>query len=106
MLIGRQQTVSNLADVVEKALQRKLPKLVRTEADKRILLLERQHMNLYPEWILKEIDKRRARLDYDLSLVHEIWFLETMFYGTDFGGSSPLYFERYENGTVVESFDS
>jgi hypothetical protein len=53
--VRRQQTHNNLGDVVENALRKKLPKLVKTAADKRILLLERQHMNLLPESILQSV---------------------------------------------------
>ena len=58
--VRRQQTDVNLGDVMEKALRKKLPKLANTKADRRILLLERQHMNLLPEMMLQEIDDRRA----------------------------------------------
>ena len=98
--VRRQQIDINLGDVVEKAVRRKVPKLVNTVADKRILLLEREHMNLLPESILHEIAKRKATFP-DLAKVHEIWIVETMFYETD----SYLRFECYENGTLVRSLD-
>jgi len=101
--VRRQQVDSNLGDVIEKALRRKLPKLVNKVADKRILLLERQHMNLYPQSMLDEIEKRRASFP-GLAHVDEIWILETIFYGTAFGGTY-LRFELYENGNEVRSFD-
>ena len=99
----RQQVGNSLGDVVENALKRKLPKLVNTAAYKRILLLERQHMNLVPEHILGEIEKVRASF-HDLAAVHEIWFIETILYGTAFGGTY-LRFEFYERGHVVRSYD-
>lgn len=101
--VRRQQVESNLGEVIEKALSMKLPKLVNTEADMRILLLERQHMNLYPQDILDEIEKRRASFPA-LAHIDEIWIVETMFYGTAFGGAY-LRFERYENGIEITSFD-
>lgn len=101
--VRRQQTESNLGEVIEKALNEKLEKLVKTKADKRILLLERQHMNLDPKQILGEIEKRKARFP-NLSYVDEIWFMGTAFYGTDFGGSY-LRFERFENARLVGSLD-
>jgi len=101
--VRRQQMESNLGKVIEKALKKKLPKLVRTDAHKRLLILERQHMNLHPNSILDEVEKLKSTFR-DLALVHEIWLLETMFYGTDFGGSY-LRFERYENSTLVGSLD-
>ena len=69
---------------------------------KRILLLERQHMNLYPHMILGEIEKRRSSFP-DLAHVDEIWIIETIFYGTAFGGTY-LRFEQYENATKIRSF--
>lgn len=101
--VRRQQVKSNLGEVIEKALRKKLPKLTHTVADKRILLLERQHMNLYPQDMLDEIEKRRA-LFPKLAGIHEIWIMETIFYGTPLGGTY-LRFELYENGNEVSSFD-
>jgi hypothetical protein len=95
--IRRQQIENNLGEVIEKALERKLPKLAKVEADKRILLLERQHMNLFPTSMLEEIEKRRT-LFPQLAKVHEIWIVEAIFY-------DDLRFERYENGNEVDSFN-
>ncbi len=98
----RQQMDNNLGDVIEKALKKKLPKLVNTPADKRMLLLERQYMDLLPEMMLAEIDRRRAAFP-ELEKVDEIWIIETIFYGTAFGGTY-LRFELYEKGHVVQSY--
>lgn len=91
--IRRLQVEQNLGRVIEKALANKLPKLINTPADRRILMLERQHMNLYPASILAEIQKRAAMFP-DVAKVDEIWFVETMGYDTE----SILYFERDGNG--------
>jgi hypothetical protein len=80
---------SNLCEVIDKALKQKLPKLVRTRADKRILFLERRHMNLYPKSMLDEVDKRKST-GLSLARVDEIWILETMLHERD----SYLRFER------------
>ena len=101
--VRRQQIDNNLGDVIEKALKKKLPKLVNTPADKRILLLERQHMNLLPEDILAEIERRRT-LFSELGKVDEVWIIETIFYGTAFGGTY-LRFELRENGHLARSYD-
>ncbi|MEO8663677.1 MAG: hypothetical protein ABI693_34795 [Bryobacteraceae bacterium] len=102
--VRRQQIDVNLGDVIEKALKKKLPKLVNTKADKHILLLERQHMNLLPEMILEELGKRRASFKA-LADVDEVWIIETNFVDTPFGGTY-LRFERYaENGDLVQSYD-
>jgi hypothetical protein len=101
--VRRQQIQNNLCNVIKKALRRKLPKLVNTKADKRILMLERQHMNLLPEMMLEEIEKVRSSFS-ELARVDEIWILETPSYGTSFGGTC-FRFERYEGGKLVEDFD-
>ncbi len=101
--VRRQQVEDSLDKVIEKALRKKLSKLVNTKAVNRILLLERQHMNLDPQRMLDEIEKRRASFP-DLVRVDEIWIIEMPFYGTAFGGTY-VRFELYENGTLVRSFD-
>ena len=98
--VRRQQMENNLGEVIENALKNKLPKLVRTRAEKRILFLERQHMTLHPKSMLDEVEKRESMFP-DLAKVNEIWILETMFYERD----SYLRFERYEKGTLVGSLD-
>lgn len=60
LLVGRQQIVNDLDKVVEKALRRKLPKLVNTKADHHILLLEREDMTFHPELIFAEIERQRT----------------------------------------------
>jgi hypothetical protein len=89
--IARQQISTDLNKVVEKMLRNKLPKLLKTEADRRILMLEREHMNLLPEQIISEIEKLRTTFP-DLQLVDEIWMAETMFYVSQ----SVIYFFRYD----------
>jgi hypothetical protein len=101
--IRRHQTESNLGQVVEKALRRKLPKLVNTLADKRILLHERQHMTLTPRQILREIEKRRPSFP-NLAGVEEIWIIETIFYETAFGGTY-VRFELHKGDKIVAIFD-
>jgi hypothetical protein len=101
--VRRQQVEDNLDQVVTKALREKVPKLANTNADKRILLLERQHMNLDPRRILNEIEKQMDMFP-GLAQVDEIWVLETPLYDTAFGGNC-LRFELYKNGTVVSSYD-
>lgn len=98
--VRRQQVEDNLDEVIKKALTKKLPKLVGTSADRRILLLERQHMNLYPSRMLEEIEKRRNHFP-ELGGINEIWILETMFYEKE----SYLRFERFDNGVLVSSLD-
>lgn len=79
LLFGRQQIVNDLDKVVEKALRRKLPKLVNTEADRHILLLEREDFTFHPELIFAEIERQRPSFPL-LNKVDEIWEVETPFY--------------------------
>jgi hypothetical protein len=76
---GSQLPDGSLGAVVKKALKMKLPKLISTEADRRILLLERDEFTLPESAIHKEIEKRR-RMSSDLGKVNEIWFAETVFF--------------------------
>jgi hypothetical protein len=89
--VWRQQVSIDLDKVVEKALRNKLPKLAKTTADQRILMLERQHMNLLPKQIITEIEKLRPFFP-DLQKVDEIWLAETIFYATD----NTIFFFRYD----------
>ena len=57
--IEMQAVADTFSEVIKTALHKKLPKLVEAKADKKILLLERQHMILIPRSILKEIEKQR-----------------------------------------------
>ena len=97
--IRRQQVDDNFSEVVERALMNKLPKLAKTVADKRILLLERQHMNLLPSRMLAEIEAQRAKHP-DLANVHEIWIIETMSWEAD----RCLFFECFRCGNVIDTF--
>ena len=102
LTVRRQQVGNTFASVIEKMLTKKLPKLVATAASKRILLLERRHMNLFPESVLDEIENFRP-LFPELADVHEVWIVENIpfFQGTD--GS--VRFELREGGEIVRSFD-
>jgi hypothetical protein len=101
--VRRQQVADTLGDVIESMLSKKLPKLVNTPATKRLLLLERRHMNLAPKQILDEIQKRRASFPM-LNSVDEIWIVETMFYGTDFGRDY-IRFELFQDEGLASSYD-
>jgi hypothetical protein len=71
--------LGSLAVVVEKALATKVPKLAKTKADRRILLLERREWTLSEGQITDEIDRRRNSFP-ELNQIQEIWFAETVFY--------------------------
>jgi hypothetical protein len=93
----------NVGETVEKALRAKLPKLVKTAADMRILLLERSQWTLSESDIHAEIEKRRAAFP---ALAHvDVWFVETVFYDTSTSDGFRGYaeFKRYVNGEQVET---
>lgn len=101
--VRRQQVADTLGDVIDRMLARKLAKVANTPATKRVLLLERRHRNLAPKQILDEIEKRRALFPALMS-VDEIWIVETIYYGTDFGGEY-IRFELCQGGALTASYD-
>lgn len=98
--VRRQQTTATLGLIVDRALRRKVPKLTKTPADRRVLILERQHMNLFPLAIMEEIDQRRSAYPH-LAGVNEIWIVETMHLASD----DYIRFERWENGRQCDHFE-
>ena len=70
---------ADLRNDVERALRKKLPKLVEAHADKRILLLERDQIHPAPEQVHAGLVKQRATFP-DLAKIDEIWFVNTAFY--------------------------
>jgi hypothetical protein len=74
--LGRCDKPNTVDKIVEKAIQRKVPKLVRTNADKKVLLLQREHISMSDTEILAEIEKL-ARQHTDLAKIDEIWFADT-----------------------------
>jgi len=66
----------DVVGTVGQALVAKLPKLSRTPASKRILMLERDQWHLSNETIAGEVKRQRPRFPL-LADVHEIWLAET-----------------------------
>lgn len=92
----------NVAETVEKALNTKLPKLVRTAADKRILMLERSQWTLDEKQIHDEIERQRQTFP-DLARVDEVWIVETVTAIPDVP-SGGIDFRHYVKRKVSESF--
>ena len=88
-----------LDEVIEKALRTKLPKLARTTADTRMLLLERDPFTLAPLHIYDAIEQQRAVFP-DLADVQEIWIVEAPGFTTD---HQCAYFERYDRRMLVRT---
>jgi hypothetical protein len=95
---GRYYHEGTLGAMVEKALREKLPKLVNTVAEQRVLLFEREQMLLNELKILREVDARRSAFP-DLAKVDQIWFAETIFYEKD----KCAEFHLYESDKKVDS---
>jgi hypothetical protein len=107
LIVGRQQILNDLDKVVEKALRRKLPKLVNTKAGRHIVLLERDQFTFHPELIFAEIERLRSNFPL-LDQVDEIWEVETVFYkqGGHVGFELPkgdrlLATIHFEDGTLT-----
>ncbi|MGB7188683.1 MAG: hypothetical protein WBD10_00975 [Acidobacteriaceae bacterium] len=96
--VGRQQVKNDLDKVIERALQKKVPKLANTKADRHLLLLERDQFNFFPDLIFAEIEHQRANFSL-LESVDEIWHVETIGYRR--GGY--VDFELWKVGKVLES---
>jgi hypothetical protein len=79
VLVRRQQVTNDLDKVIEKALRKKLPKLVNTKADRHVLLLEREQFTFHPDLIFTEIERQGPNFPL-LEKVDEIWHVETIFY--------------------------
>jgi hypothetical protein len=65
-----------LVDAVEKALRGRLSKLAKTQADRRMLLLERDQAWVGVSSIYDEIERRRPQFG-ELDVVNEIWIADT-----------------------------
>jgi hypothetical protein len=74
--LGRADKPDTLDRIVEKAIKRKVPKLARTNADKRILLLQREQISMSDNEILVEVEKL-ASIYPDLARVDEVWMVNT-----------------------------
>ncbi|HZZ41058.1 MAG TPA: hypothetical protein VFE06_18115, partial [Acidobacteriaceae bacterium] len=97
LLVGRQQVSNDLDEVIERALQKKLPKLANTKADRHVLFLERDRFSFFPDLIFTEIERQRPNFPL-LENVDEIWHVETIFYGQGY-----VDFELWKEGKVLET---
>jgi hypothetical protein len=98
LLIRRQQVTDDLDKVIEKALLRKLPKLVKVEADRHVLFLERDQFTFLPDQIFAEIERQRPRFPM-LDQVDEIWHVETIFFDQGY-----VFFEQRMGSKKGASF--
>jgi hypothetical protein len=96
-LLGRSGKPITLDRIVEKAIRRKVPKLARTGADRRILLLQREHISLSESEILSEI-KKLVPVVPELAKVDEIWLVDT----SNLSSEGWAYFKLFDDGAIVE----
>ena len=96
-LIARDQMPRTLRTTVETALKTKIPKLIKTPADKRILLFERDQMAPGDNQIYDEVVKLAPGFR-DLEKIDEIWFVNTSIYQTE----GWAYFALIDGRGVVE----
>lgn len=105
--VRRQQVTNDLDKVIEKALRKKLPKLVNTKADRHVLFLERDQFTFHRDLIFAEIERQRPNFRL-LEMVDEIWHVETINYRR-FGtvrfelpkGDRVLATIAFQNGVLV-----
>jgi hypothetical protein len=97
-VISRGPMPKNLNEIVEKALTDKIPKLAATPADKRVLLIEREHVALGDTQIMQEIAKLAPNFP-KLNDVHEIWIVETSSWASD----NSVYFRHFDGPAILET---
>jgi hypothetical protein len=97
-MISRGPMPKDLGEIVEKALGDKLPKLVATTADKRVLLVERQHISLGDTRILAEIE-RLAHEFPQLKDIDEVCIVDTSIWESEHW----VYFRRFDERGIVET---
>jgi hypothetical protein len=85
---------------VKKALVNKLPKLVATDVDRRVLMLERDQGWVYPEEIYKHIGLLRPEFP-ELSRIDEVWIADTASFDDK---KEYVDFQRREGGEHLESY--
>jgi hypothetical protein len=97
-MISRGPMPKNIGDIVEKTLGDKLPKLVATTADKRVLLVERQHISLGDTRILTEIE-RLALTFPQLKDIDEVCIVDTSIWESE----NWVYFRRFDERGIFET---
>ena len=89
-----------VGDAVEKALRAKLRKLRDTNADRLLLMFERDQGWVFPNEIYEHVDHLRSQFA-ELAEIDEIWIADT---ATLFPDKSYLCFLNREGGATEESF--
>ena len=107
--LGRCDKPQTFNKIVEKAVKRKVPKLVRTQADVHILLLQREHISM-SDTELRNGALEELTLSYpDIANVEEIWYANTSIFETEGWcyflriGDGPTEIMRFQNGVLQAS---
>ena len=110
-LIARDKMPGTLEAIVEKALRTKIPKLVATAAEKRLLLLERDQIAFSDSQIYAQIVKIGPSFP-DLARIDEIWMANTAILSSERWASFALMDGRglvelliFENGALKSRRD-
>jgi hypothetical protein len=110
-LIARDKMPRTLEAIVEKALRTKIPKLVATAAEKRLLLLERDQIAFSDSQIYAQIVKIGPSFP-DLARIDEIWMANTAILSSERWASFSLMDGRglvelliFENGALKSRRD-
>ena len=109
-LIARGSMPKDFNSIIREALVRKLPKLVNTDSDRHILLLERQHISIGDNQILQELETLAPSFP-ELTKVDETWLVDTSILQSDgwtyFSrlGRGPVELLRFENGILKHRRD-
>jgi hypothetical protein len=98
-LIVQRYGEMRIGDAVEKALRQKLPKLDKTGARRKLLMLEREQGWVLPETICAEVERLRPRFPL-LSNV-QVWIIDTATFDTT---KEYVDFSLYDGSRVKESW--
>ena len=85
---------------VKKASRTKLGKLARSDADTRLLLLERDQAWVHPKQIYEDVERLRPQFS-DMAIVDEIWIADTATFGVE---KNYLCFSKRQGGATEESY--
>lgn len=94
VFVGRSGMPDTFGQVVDRALERKLPKLLATEADERILILEKARTPRGYVEVTKAIDKLKSKF-LKIVALNEVWVVNTI----EWDKSASLWFLKvWPNG--------
>ena len=95
----------DIEQTARKALRAKLPKLAKTDANRKLLMLERNQFKMNEKEIVDSVERSRAEFPL-LDQIDELWVVETIGFdqSPEPGNRGFIDFRRYDNATVVAQF--